>query len=81
MNYEQQTDWGERHPTWDGTETRNFEGINKRAMHAMVAFYLGRGFMEAPTWQEIGDDERFGWRSVIRAFDRGEIPHADKEGG
>ncbi len=66
-------DWGPKHPTWDGEETRNFEGINARAYQAMVAFYLGRGFSEAPSWPEVGDDERYGWRSVIRAFDRGEI--------
>lgn len=69
-------DWGPKHPTWDGAETRNRDGINARAERAMIAFYLGRGFMEGPTWEEIGDDERFGWRSVIRAFDRDEIPAA-----
>jgi hypothetical protein len=72
------TDWGPKHPTWDGAETRNHEGTNKRAYAAMVAFYLGRGFMEAPTWEEVGDDERYGWRSVIRAFDRGEISRTEE---
>jgi hypothetical protein len=67
---------GPKHPTWDGAETLDNTEFNRRANIAMVAFYLGRGFMEAPNWNEIGDDERFGWLSVIRAFDRGEIPAA-----
>lgn len=68
-------DWGPKHPTWNGSVTRNYDGINRRAAAAMTAFYLGRGFCEGPTWEEVGDDERYGWRSVILAFDRGEIPN------
>lgn len=70
---------GPKHPTWDGKETLDDTDLNKRAASAMIAFYLGRGFCEAPYWDEIGDDERCGWRSVIRAFDRNEISREPKE--
>jgi hypothetical protein len=67
-------DTGPKHPVWDGAPTLEDNDLNRRAQAAMVAFYLGQGFSEAPAWEEIGDDFRFGFRSVIRAFDRGEIP-------
>jgi hypothetical protein len=67
------TEDGPKHPVWDGGPTREDNELNRRADRAMAAFYLGRGFMEPPRWDEIGDDERFGWRSVIAAMDRGEI--------
>ncbi len=72
------SDTGPKHPVWDGTPTLDMnDDLNRRAYFAMAAFYLGQGFMEAPTWDEIGDDFRFGFRSIVRAFDRGEIPPAN----
>ena len=63
---------GPKHPTWDGAVTREESDLNRKAAGAMQAFYLGRGFMETPMWEELGDDERYGWRSVVAARDRGE---------
>jgi hypothetical protein len=47
--------------------------VNRRAERAMRAFYLGRGLAEAPTWEELEDDARVGFRAIIRALDRGEL--------
>ncbi len=78
----QMTDTGPRHPVWDGAITLDMtDELNQRAQGVMIAFYLGQGFCEAPEWQEIGDDFRFGFRSVVRYFDaqttRAAPPHSD----
>lgn len=62
-----------KHPVWDGTVLNEDTELNRRAQKVMTAFYLGQGFMEGPEWKDLGDDFRFGFRSIINAIDRGEI--------
>lgn len=65
----------DKHPMWDGASVQD-EGdpTNKLAIAVMEAFYLGRGFMECPMWEEESEDLRYGWRSIARFILRRDAP-------
>jgi hypothetical protein len=51
------------------SDALDFGMETRMAIEVMVVFYLSQGFMEAPNWEDLSDDQRKGFRGIVKRLD------------